>query len=269
MMKYLSVALTAALLIAMSGVASAQEATSSITVVHGVPGLTVDGYVNGELTLEGFAPGDVAGPLELPAGEYDVAITAAGDSIDNALLTVTAPVPSGINATVVVHLDADGNPATELFVNDISETAAGEGRLAVRHTAAAPAVDIILEDGTVLFSSVENPSEGVVSVAAGTYSVAVVPAGGTIDDAVLGPADVTVVEGSVNAVYAIGSLDDGSLALVVQEIPIVAVTAATPAAVPSGSGDLSSGINPWAIALAIAALAGLVFFGRAAYIRNR
>ena len=37
--------------------------------------------------------------------------------------------------------------------------------------------DVILEDGTVLFSSVENPAEGVTEVEAGTYSVAVVPAG--------------------------------------------------------------------------------------------
>jgi hypothetical protein len=266
--KYVSAALAAALLIAMTGVASAQEATSSITVVHGVPGLTVDGYVNGELTLESFAPGDVAGPLELPAGEYDVAITAAGDSIDNALLTVTAPVPSGINATVVVHLDADGNPATELFVNDTSETAAGRGRLVVRHTAAAPELDMVLPDGSAVFLGLANTDEASSDLDAGTYEILVGPAGATAADVVFG-GDVTVVEGSITAVYAIGDLEGGSFAVVFQEIPIVAATAATPAAVPSGSGDLSSEINAWAIALAIIAAAGLLVFGRAAYVRHR
>ena len=47
-------------------------------------------------------------------------------------------VPAGANATVVAHLDADGNPTLTPFVNDTSATGPGEARLTVRHTAAAP-----------------------------------------------------------------------------------------------------------------------------------
>jgi hypothetical protein len=177
-------------------------------------------------------------------------------------------VPSGINATVVVHLDADGNPATELFVNDTSETAAGRGRLVVRHTAAAPELDMVLPDGSAVFLGLANTDEASSDLDAGTYEILVGPAGATAADVVFG-GDVTVVEGSITAVYAIGDLEGGSFAVVFQEIPIVAATAATPAAVPSGSGDLSSEINAWAIALAIIAAAGLLVFGRAAYVRHR
>ncbi len=81
-----------------------------MTVVHGIPDLTVDVYVNGDLTLEDFAPGDVAGPLNLPAGDYALAITAAGGSVEDAVLEGSATVTDGLDASVVAHLTADGTP---------------------------------------------------------------------------------------------------------------------------------------------------------------
>ena len=48
-----------------------------LSVLHGVPGLTVDVWVNGQLTLDDFTPGTLAGPLELAAGDYRIAVTAA------------------------------------------------------------------------------------------------------------------------------------------------------------------------------------------------
>lgn len=52
-----------ALLTLLSVPAMAQD-SSAVSVVHGIPGVTVDVYVNGVSTLPGFVPGDVAGPLE-------------------------------------------------------------------------------------------------------------------------------------------------------------------------------------------------------------
>ncbi len=40
-------------------------------MLHAIPDTPVDVYVNGELTLDNFAPGDLAGPLALPAGDYE------------------------------------------------------------------------------------------------------------------------------------------------------------------------------------------------------
>lgn len=104
---------------------------SDLSVLHGVPGLTVDVYVNGVNTLDDSAP--VLGPID---------ITLAAD----------------MSYTAVAHLDAAAAPTVSLFTNDISATAAGEGRLTVRHVAAAPAVDI-LADGSAVFTSLENPDE--------------------------------------------------------------------------------------------------------------
>ena len=81
--------------------------------------------------------------------------------------------PQGANATVVAHLDADGNPTLTLFVNDTSAPLPARRSLTVRHTAAAPAVDV-RADGDVLFD-VTNLDEGTADVPAGTTSADVTP----------------------------------------------------------------------------------------------
>ena len=70
MKKILAAALGAGALVTMAGVAPATAAESGamLSVLHGVPDLTVDVYVNDELTIDDFTPGTLAGPLELPAG---------------------------------------------------------------------------------------------------------------------------------------------------------------------------------------------------------
>src|SRR3712207_8948904 len=53
------------------------DTTADLYVLHGVPDTPVDVYVNGEVALDDFAPGDLAGPLDLEAGTYEVGMTAA------------------------------------------------------------------------------------------------------------------------------------------------------------------------------------------------
>ena len=43
---------------------------AELSVLHGVPGLTVDVYVDGELTLDDFEPAALAGPLALALGGF-------------------------------------------------------------------------------------------------------------------------------------------------------------------------------------------------------
>ena len=152
-----SLAVAAALFGALP--ASAAD-TAEVYVVHGIPGLPVDVYVNGALTLDDFQPETVAGPLDLPAGSYAIAITAADAADASApLLTATADVAGGNSYSIVAHLDADGNPTITPYANDISTISAGQTRLVVRHDAAAPAVDV-RAGGTVVLAGVTNPSRG-------------------------------------------------------------------------------------------------------------
>lgn len=254
------VALIAAPMSAANATEGAGDAT--VSVLHGVPGLTVDVYANGEELIPDFAPGTLTDPLSLPAGTYDLQVFADGDTPDSADPAIEAngvQVPAGANATVVAHLDADGNPTLTPFVNDTSATAPGESRLTVRHTAAAPAVDV-RADGEVLFAGLTNPNEESGDVPAGTYSADVVLAG--TEDVALGPADLDLAEGTSTIVYAWGSAEDGNLDLAVQTIDGLH---SAPAGVPGGEAGLapeSNGVPAWVLGLGLTSALALAFAGR-------
>lgn len=203
--------------IALAGPAQAAAGDAQLSVLHGVPGLTVDVWVNGERTLDDFAPGSLAGPLALPAGAYELAITAsdAADASAPAIGPVSVTLAANGNYTAVANLDAAGKPTANLFTNDVSRIDAGKGKLTVRHTAAAPAVDV-LAGGAAVVSNLANPNGQTLTLDPGTVSAAVAATGTTTP--VIGPADVAIAEGTHTIVYAWGSLADGNLQLAVQTI---------------------------------------------------
>ena len=159
------------------------------------------------------------GPITLPATDYEVAIYAAGaDPLAGApAIAGSTTLPAGANASIVAHLDGSGTPTLSVFVNDVSEIAAGEARLVVRHTAFAPAVDIIANETLALFENVTNPNEGQLDVAADTYGVTINAAG--TDTVAFNAGDVTLPEGQSTIIYAIGDLTGGSFTLLIQAIP--------------------------------------------------
>lgn len=246
--------------VALAAPASAvQPGKAELFVLHGVPELTVDVYVNGALTLDDFTPGTLAGPLDLDPGTYAVALTAsdAADASAPLLGPVDLTLAAGSSYTAVAHLTEAGAPTASLFTNDISPTAAGEGRLTVRHVAAAPAVDILV-GGSALFSNLANPDEAKGDVPAGTYAATVAATGDTAP--VIGPADVPIVAGQNTIVYAWGSLADDSLALAVQPL---AVTTGTPSGVAAGTQGLADegGSVNYGMWLAIAGLVSAMGVG--------
>jgi hypothetical protein len=236
--------------------------TAEVFVVHGIPGLPVDVYVNGALTLDNFQPETVAGPLDLPAGSYDVAITAT-DAADasSPLLTAKADLAGGNSYSLVAHLDADGTPTITPYSNDISTISAGQTRLVVRHDAAAPAVDV-RAGGAVVLAGVTNPAEGVLNIPAATVDADVVLAG--TDTVVLGPASLDLAEGSVTVVHAVGSAKDGTLALVWFVIPGLD---SAPGGVPAGTGPADSAVPTIALVVLLTlGLAAATVGGRRLYL---
>ena len=213
MRRLLTLAVAAALAVAtMTATAGAASVSASlVSVVHGIPDATVDVYVNDALFLEDFEPESVAGPVVLPAGTYDIAIYAANADPATDAPVIDAPgvtVPAGIDAAVVAHLDASGAPTASVFVNDVSEMAAGEARLTIRHVAEAPEVDVFANGSIDLTpGAFVNGEESVVDVAAGTYAATVTAPGDS--STVLAPlGEVTFVEGVNTIVYAIGTYPD-------------------------------------------------------------
>ncbi|MEU5041561.1 DUF4397 domain-containing protein [Streptomyces griseorubiginosus] len=189
---------------------------ASVSVLHGIPGLKVDVYAGDKELIPDFEPGTLTDPMKLDAGSYDIKIFKDGDGPDGTpALEKTVDVPAGANATLVAHLTADGKPALDAFVNDVSKIPAGKARLTVRHVAAAPAVDV-RAGGTPVFKDLVNPKEAKGEVDAGRVSADVVLAG--TDTVAIGPADLDLAEGTNTVVYAWGSADDKNLQLKTQSL---------------------------------------------------
>ncbi|MDE9364735.1 DUF4397 domain-containing protein [Luteipulveratus sp. YIM 133132] len=206
--------------------------TATVSVLHGVPGVTVDVWANGKPLLTNFKPGTLTDPQQLPAGTYDLKVTAAGAGAGGKALIEAngVKVPAGANATVVAHLSADGKPELTPFVNDTSKVAAGQARLTVRHTAAAPAVDV-RANGKAAFQNLVNPKEAKADLPAGMISADITLAG--TDTVAIGPADLDLKEGTNTIVYAWGSASDKNLKLATQTISGLH---SAPGGVPSGTG---------------------------------
>lgn len=239
--------------------------TGSVYAVHGIPDTPVDVYVDGQRAIDDFEPGTSQGPLQVPAGSRQVAIfpADAADDSGSPLLSGTADVPAGGNATLVAHLNPQNQPTLTPFVNDVSAVPAGQSRLVVRHTAAAPAVDV-LAGGQPVVRGLTNPNQQALVTEAGTVSAAVAAAGTT--EPVIGPAEVNLREGATVFVHAIGSLEKKNLALVT-----FTVTGghSAPSGVPAGAPSGEPAVDPSVVAgLSALTLGGIALTATAASRRR-
>jgi LPXTG-motif cell wall-anchored protein len=195
--------------------AGAQQA-ATITLLHGIPGATVDVAVNGQVVIPNFAPGATQ-DLSSFAGQTltNVEVRTAGSTTVVIGPIPSLAVPASGNVTVVAHLTETGTPTLTPFVNDVSPTPAGQGRLTVRHTAAAPAVDIVVGTARPI-TNLSNPNEAKLTLPAGPLSGAkIAPTGGApIADV---PA-VNIEAGKNLIVYAVGSLSGNTFTYLTQSI---------------------------------------------------
>ena len=176
-----------------------------LNVVHGIPGVDVNVCVNGAAAIPDCKPGDVATGVELPAGSYDVKIVAAADTCDDAAILEANGVAlkAGKNYTAVANLNADGDPNIKLFTNKVAPVKAGKARLTVRHTAAAPAVNV-WANGSVLIGG--TTSSGASRV--GCRAEGFLPREGHVagsDGSRDGPATLKLKAGFAYQVYAWGT----------------------------------------------------------------
>ncbi len=219
----LLLAVLALVFVSVSPALAASGGMGTVTVVHGVPGLVVDVYVNGSLALPNFAPYTVTDPISLPEGNYNIVIVPAGGNPANPAISGSAYLPAGANVSIVAHLTADGAPTLSVYVNNLKGLKPWETRLVVRHDAAAPTVDVKLarpgwdhEKRSVTVRGLSNPNEATYNGLPGRYVASIAPAG--TDQTVFGPAPLTLKPRIVTIVYAVGSLADGTFRLLTQKI---------------------------------------------------
>ncbi|MEP1126520.1 MAG: DUF4397 domain-containing protein [Ilumatobacter sp.] len=223
-------ALAATALLAPSS-AGAQSDAAEVMLLHGIPGVEVDVVVDGDVVIPGFEPGTMQ-DLSSFAGQTlaNLEVRVAGTE-DIAIGPVPEfAVPATGSWTVVAHLDAEGTPSITPFENNTAQTADGQGRLTVRHTAAAPAVDLVVGDARPV-EGAENGASADLELPAGEIAGAqIAPAGG---DPIADVPTVELAAGENLIVYAVGSLEDETFTFYVQERT---VGSAAPAQGEAGDG---------------------------------
>jgi len=235
------------LIAGQSGAGAQDDEDVRLNLLHGIPGLAVDVVTDLGPLVEDFEFGDML-PLSSQAGEtlqgLEVLIS---ESDQVAIAAGDVPLPEAGSFSIVAHLDEVGQPTLAVFPNVTTEIDPGQGRLTVRHVAAASPVDIFL-DGTLIESGMENGEEITADLDAGTYEV-VVEADGEI---VIGPDDIVVREGMSHIVYAVGSAND-QLRTLNDDYEVTENAPVTPTPTPvstdddddssSGSGSSGSGTS--------------------------
>jgi hypothetical protein len=213
------------LLAAAPALAAGAGRDARVRVVHASPDApAVDVLVEGGRAVTDIEFREVTSYAPLRAGQYDVEV-----------------VPAGLDAPAVI--DLTGSDAVNLFYNrDYTVVAVGRldsieplllvddnrplpwslARVRFVHASPdAPAVDIAVRSGPVLFANVAFKGVGdYVEVPADTYDLEVRPAGSP--DAVLTVPGVALQPGTTYTIFATGLLGEGTLA------PVVSVDSISP-----------------------------------------
>jgi hypothetical protein len=207
-------------------------ATAQVSVVHASPDApAVDVYLNDAAVLTNVSFFTASDYLEVPAGDQRIRIVPAGGSVDDAVIDGVFTFNANVAYTVAAIGTLDSIQAVS-FEDDLSPTPAGEARVSVFHFSPdAPAVDVKLADGTVLFSNLAFGSGIEGTVPAGTYDIIVTPAGAN-EPVVIDLAGTTVEAGNLYNVYATGLLESIS-----PQLKVVNVGAAGPAPAPTPQPD--------------------------------
>lgn len=239
----------------------AASETATVTVLHALPAFTADVYVNGDLLLSGFEPENATDPLELAAGRYTLEIRDVGAAPDSEpALEGTIRLKAGQNLSIIAGLTEDGEPALNVFENDMSRIAPGRSRLIVRNVAQATSFGVQL-DGEDVFRSVPNGGEKSRDLEAGVYSFEA-----TAGQSSIGPEDLVLEEGTTGIVYTVGSAEGDTLELMFQTVRGMQ---GDPGSVLTGDGGLAApqGPPPWATVTVLLAVLGLA--GSAAVLIRR
>jgi hypothetical protein len=219
----LAAAALVAALLAPTTAGAGQSEGGQVTIVHAATfdagtNFPVTVCVDGEVFLEEFNTTDIAGPVDLPAANYDVQIFAPpqADCDGAADIQGDLGVAPGADLTAMAYWGPEG-PALAVLNNDSTCVDPGNGRVTARHAAGAGPVDVTVS-GAVVLSNLAPGGQASLDVPAGDYPGVEVVLAGT-QDLVLDLGTITVVEG-VNLVAYVYGGGDGEVGVFTDEIPL-------------------------------------------------
>jgi hypothetical protein len=186
------------------------QAPALVRVAHMAPGAPpVDVALDGQVVLRSLAFGEVSGYAPVPAGTRQARVTPAG-AREPVVIEASLNVESGRAYTVVATGELP-SLAPVVLNDDLTPPPAGQAKVRFVHSAPdAPAVDIAVADGSVLFANVAFRNASMTAtVPAGTYTLEVRPTGQQA--AVLSVPNVTLSAGDIITIFAAGKVSDRSL----------------------------------------------------------
>lgn len=226
-------------------VASQAQELTRVRVAHFSPDTpAVEIFLDGEPSgIQVLSFGDISGWVELLPGTYSIAVAPAGAGIENAAIgPASFTLRSGGWTTIAAtgSLSA-GTLGVDVVAEDYSPLEAGESRVVVFHGIEdAPAVDVITADGTALIRGLSFGNAATLNVPAGTYDLAVVPAG-TTSPVVINLAGTNLQGATYYFVAATNRLAAPQVALsavsLSQVAPLIGKTAVTQTIAQIAAGD--------------------------------
>ncbi len=181
------------------------------------PGLDLLNPGDGTLINAVFDFGDplTMDPLVVPAGDYQVRVSAPGDGGNPFYDSGTISLPGGADLVIAAVVNTGpGDAPIKLVAStggallEFSDVNTPANVRVVHASPDAPTVDVLVNDTIRAFAGA--PYQGVTDYASlepGTYNLKVVPEGGDAADAVL-EADVPFLLGAERTAIAVGTLSD-------------------------------------------------------------
>lgn len=225
MKRLLTIAAVSAAIAVAPSAAGAQSADPSISLVHGIPGVTVDLVVDGTVVLDAFAPGsivDITSFAGRTLNDVEVVTDDTGDVVIGPVASLEVPATG--NWSLIAHYDAGGDATLSQFENNVAQLSNNAARLTVRHTAEAPPVDLVIGDQRPAENLANGDSADVELPAGELTDASIALAGGA---PVLDITGVTLAANTTTIIFVVGSAEDATLDDVVQVVQLAAAATTT------------------------------------------
>ncbi|MDX1968323.1 MAG: DUF4397 domain-containing protein [Planctomycetaceae bacterium] len=177
--------------------------------------------------FSGVRFGNFRGPLSLPSGVYQVTAAPANPQNPGAntpILSGTVAIRARQSFTFVAHLSTTGTPIGTGFQNTVDRIVPIKSRVVARHAANAAPVDIALVSqvgmpGMSALGLTNSTQSAASDLMSGPFTVSMKPAGNPFVNLVT-PFNLTLAPLNGYYLYAVGSVENGTLQLLVQRVPL-------------------------------------------------
>lgn len=199
--------------------------TANLRAIHLAPDAgEVDVFLNDTSTsIVDFPFGGAIDYIPLPGDTYNIKVSPAGGTIDDAVIAADVPLVNGTNTTVVAYGTVANGTITAAIIDDnVTDLAEGSTRYNIWHVAdGIGLVDVVNTDDSnaILLEGVDFGDNGILDLPAGAYNIGLdVEQDGSVDAAFSVPAleaDATYNVFAVNAggvkLFALGASGQASV----------------------------------------------------------